>query len=547
MKKFKWTGTLFVIATLIYSIPAHATRITVTTTQEGVLIGDRQCTLAEAILEANTTGASQGDCMSGEGADFIDIPAGNYILTRPYAGLNGLPPLQSPITIQGSSAGESIITRASGAAKPFRILEISPTAPQTAIAINSVTIEGGFLEITDNMSQDPIHGAGIYQTGGKLTVNQSRLTRNISKNVNDFAYGGGIYSNASLTVTHTIISDNVAYLGAGIYSGSKEGSARLDVRDAIISGNRVWSEFGEGGGIYSMGLLAISDSTLTENEASYGGAVTSVAYTGDTRRNPKTIYHSTIRNSTFSGNKATQGGAVSYGHQYAPLLPTAVIAQSNFYQNTAMDGGAVYDVSKQLDIQNTTFAYNSASIMCRIIISTDNPDTPEEEPTEEEDRLCGSGGAMMVSGYHTTITNTTIAYNEAEDYGGGLELNNYQMRAHAEVALGNVILTENIALQEGGDCYQAGQGATFSIASLGNNLVTEASSCIGFISSDLLGIDAELGSYIKSDTAGQSHFPLLDTSPAIDAGNNDNCPTRDQLGNARDQSCDIGAIEYINL
>ena len=44
---------------------------------------------------------------------------------------------------------------------------------------------------------------------------------------------------------------------------------------------------------------------------------------------------------------------------------------------------------------------------------------------------------------------------------------------------------------------------------------------------------------------GHGHFPLLQTSPAIDVGDDDICPDTDQLGQPRvGQHCDIGAIEF---
>jgi len=43
---------------------------------------------------------------------------------------------------------------------------------------------------------------------------------------------------------------------------------------------------------------------------------------------------------------------------------------------------------------------------------------------------------------------------------------------------------------------------------------------------------------------GHGHFPLLEGSPAIDAGNDAFCPSTDQLGQPRVGVCDIGAIEF---
>jgi hypothetical protein len=54
-----------------------------------------------------------------------------------------------------------------------------------------------------------------------------------------------------------------------------------------------------------------------------------------------------------------------------------------------------------------------------------------------------------------------------------------------------------------------------------------------------------LNAFTTGDGApGHGHFPLLQNSQAIDAGNDAACPTTDQLGQLRVGQCDIGAIEF---
>jgi hypothetical protein len=60
--------------------------------------------------------------------------------------------------------------------------------------------------------------------------------------------------------------------------------------------------------------------------------------------------------------------------------------------------------------------------------------------------------------------------------------------------------------------------------------------------------DPGVGSLSDNGSPGNGYFPLLDTSPAIDSGNNDVCLNNpplatDQIGNPRVGLCDIGAIE----
>jgi len=83
-----------------------------------------------------------------------------------------------------------------------------------------------------------------------------------------------------------------------------------------------------------------------------------------------------------------------------------------------------------------------------------------------------------------------------------------------------------------------------SISSLGNNLVGTVAGCgISLLSSDLSG-EPYLDSFTDAGLPGAGHYPLLPTSPLINAANNSACSVADQLGQPRVGQCDIGSIEY---
>jgi hypothetical protein len=82
------------------------------------------------------------------------------------------------------------------------------------------------------------------------------------------------------------------------------------------------------------------------------------------------------------------------------------------------------------------------------------------------------------------------------------------------------------------------------ITSRGNNLIGDIRECgITLLSTDLTG-DPGLGTFSDNGTPGNGHFPLLAGSQAINAGNDASCSERDQIGNKRIGSCDVGAIEF---
>ena len=92
---------------------ATAATITVTTNNPNIA-SDGQCSLIEAIVNANNDAATHPDCAAGSGADTIVLPANVNIMLNTVYGLPtqvsqfctpiGLPPITSRITIEGNGA-----------------------------------------------------------------------------------------------------------------------------------------------------------------------------------------------------------------------------------------------------------------------------------------------------------------------------------------------------------------------------------------------------------------------------------------------------------
>ena len=88
---------------------ATAATITITTSDPSI-IADGQCSLIEAIINANNDAPTFPDCASGRGADTIVLPSNaNVILSAVntssyFGGPAGLPIITSQITIEGNGA-----------------------------------------------------------------------------------------------------------------------------------------------------------------------------------------------------------------------------------------------------------------------------------------------------------------------------------------------------------------------------------------------------------------------------------------------------------
>jgi hypothetical protein len=215
-----------------------------------------------------------------------------------------------------------------------------------------------------------------------------------------------------------------------------------------------------------------------------------------------------VSNTTISGNTAGYGGGI-FNEGGASL----VVSNSTVRGNTVASGdkaGAIYN-SGTLTLVNTTINGNSAP--------------------------SGTGGAIRAnSSGSLTIVNSTISGNSAT-YGGGIAIN----PGTTNPTLSNTILSGNSA-GTGPDCYG-------SITSQGNNLVQNTGSCTGFGSSDLQGVNPQLGSLQSNGGPNWTMAPAAG-SPVIDAGNDATCAASpvnnvDERGVARPAGahCDIGAYE----
>ena len=118
---------------------------------------------------------------------------------------------------------------------------------------------------SQNMATSPSPG-GAIRSLGPLVVHDSSLLGNSTSGVSD---GGAIYSFDTLTITGSTLHGNTTGDGGAIFHA---GIANvLTLTNSTLSGNT--ASLGEGGAIYSQGILNISNSTLSNNTAAYGGGV----------------------------------------------------------------------------------------------------------------------------------------------------------------------------------------------------------------------------------------------------------------------------------
>ncbi len=296
----KWAMPLTAAALLLAltSAPLHAANLTVAAGAAGINSGDG-CSLVEAIFNSNNDMPTYAECLAGNGADTIILPANatlnysaEYLPTSSVC--TALPAIASPITIQGNGA---TIQRASGASVPFRLVGVASFGNLT---LNNATLANGLSVV-----------GGALFNNGTTTLNHSTVSGNTATN------GGGIANLGTLTLNHSVVNGNTGQemsLGGSCGSlfafpsgGGILNLGTLVLNNSTVSGN---TNTGSGGGIlnaqyYSYygpigGLLTLNNSTLTGNSTSVGVGGGIAFYSGTMDLNKSII----------SGNSAPSQGEI---------------------------------------------------------------------------------------------------------------------------------------------------------------------------------------------------------------------------------------------
>ncbi len=283
------------------SSAVHAASISVDSTADNLVAGDGNCTLREAIRNANNDSDSTGgDCAAGSGSDTIHVPVGTYVLsiagTDENSSATGDLDIRGSVTIVGAGAVNTIIDGA-GLDHVFHVV----SAISNIVEIANLTIENGAAT----------EGGGVFNFA-TLTISNSVIRNNTA-----VTGGGGIRNAGSLTIINSTVSNNV--------SGSN-GGGLISYRTPTNS-------------------LYVSGSTFSRNSAgNVGGAFS------------KQSEPATIINSTFSGNSAGgHGGAFG---TLGPVTLDHVTITGN--SSGAQDSSAIASSTGELVLKNTLVAGNSA-------------------------------------------------------------------------------------------------------------------------------------------------------------------------------------------
>jgi CSLREA domain-containing protein len=483
--------------------PSNTEGAMLVTTLEDELNSDGDCSLREAITAANDNTAVDA-CPAGDAVitDTITFDVAGTITVSSQLSVTAGGPLEID--------GGGVITTSGG--ETTRVWWVES---DSELILQRLAVVNG--QITDD-------GAGLYNNYGNVTIINSTFSENTS-----WTYGGGIYSDGSLIINDSTFSGNYADFGGGIWG------ITITITNSTFSGN-----FAEtGGGISSHRSLIINDSIFSGNSAkNIGGAISGG--------------NMTLTNNTFSGNIAgfQAGGIYSFG--------IMTITDSIFFRNTADYGGGIYSQdSLTITIVNSTFSDNSVDDMGGGIYcdcKTGGYMTITNS-TFSGNSAGIAGGGIFNSGI-STITNSTFSVNTADLNGGGIYNENYLYIINSTFSgnsanegggvAGSAVLTNTIIANSlsGGDCFG-------SITDGGYNLDSDGTCGLDPANGSLPNTNPMLGPL--QDNGGPTWTrALLPDSPAIDAGDDAQCPPTDQRGVIRPIDgdhdgaavCDIGSYEF---
>jgi uncharacterized repeat protein (TIGR01451 family)/CSLREA domain-containing protein len=585
---------------LASTLPAGAATFDVATFTDE-LTTNSQCSLREAIVNANNNAQTYADCPAGEAGtvamDVINLPAGTYNLT--LAGVDELcenpayytgtgaatactnigtegDPVYVPTITSDARKGDLDITddltingdpdtlttvqwsAATADDDPLtgdRIFHVAVPAGTTAnigsVIIQDLTVvngqvgmiattpPGGDLVIPDDVNAYDIEvvntTAGsieIWQfrrMGGAIALGAGHGVVLYEEKLHgpDAPSGGGVdmgpfpggkpgeeegYSIENVTLNRVVaISSWSGADGGGIYS-----AAPANINQSVISGN---TSNANGGGIYNDAVLSISDTLIGKvfdpdtllaspelgnpNVGENGGGMFDTG-----------AHTTTIVSSAINGNEAIGGGGIA-----ARALIQVNITNSTVSGNTGTDVGGGITTNGTINLQNVTVANN--------IATTDAP---------------GGGGGLNSFGQGTYSFNNTIISGNSK-YSGGEEGDPVLVSSNCGCSGGSVTCPPGRMNSQG---YNLVDDATCDLDQAGDKASTDP----------LLVALADNGGLTETHAITHSSVIAEDPdSPAIDTGDNNNCPNNDQRGSIRPadgdgdgvKECDIGAFELFEL
>ncbi len=506
-------AALVTIATATMS--AQAATIVVNGSDDTIHAGN--CSLRAAIASMNSA-SLQGACSNTGAAfgsgDLITFAPGVTTITLNDAVANSLTISANTLIIDG--AGVVIVERPAAAVNLFRILTHTGTG---TLSLLGLTIRNGVTNTAN------ARGGGVF-SAGSLSIQNSLLEANQTRGTS--SGGGAVHADGNVEIANSRIRNN-STTGGSSPGGAILTFAFLLVSNSTVDGNQTSGAGSNGGALASgNGVGAALDliSSRLESNAVTNGALSqsrgggAIAF-GVTR----------ILNSIVANNSASVGFSTGEGGGVFAFAGGATVEQSTFVGNEAATGGALslFSSASTSTITNSTFVGNRAN----------SPVTNG-----------GLGGAIYNLSA-LTVRNSTLLQNTTTGLGGGIFNNNGSLALQSTIVANS---TSQSAASPAPNVDVQNNSGILNVTGA-NNLVrvtANATMPAGTLMSDpLLAALADNGCFAPAGASGTTQCPqtMLPTasSPTINAGNNIAGSLSDQRGSGFARvlggQADIGAIE----
>ncbi|KZX12129.1 beta strand repeat-containing protein [Methanobrevibacter filiformis] len=259
----------------------------------------------------------------------------------------------------------------------------------------------------------------------------------------------------------------------------------------------------DGGAIYNNGTnFSVTNSTFTNNNASYGGAIYNYNYNGG---------NVSVRSSSFSGNNASYGGAI-----YNLASVNFSVSNSNFIGNNAIGGGAInnYIYGVNFSVINSTFTGNNAN-GGGAILNENGVNFSVINSSFTNNNASYDGGAIYNAGVNFIVINSSFIGNNASYEGGAINDGGYDFSVINSSFIGNN------ASAGGAICHSGVNFSVINSSFIGNNASYEGGAIYnikgdGFsvINSSFIGNNASAGgvSYNVITYDGGVNFSVINSS-----------------------------------
>ena len=347
---------------------------------------------------ANNTATSKGGAIYNYGIGFV---VGNSTFANNTAEDAGAVYNEGDNSVVGNSTFANNTAEDAGAVYnegDNSVVGNSTFVNNTATSIGGAIINNGKLVVDNSAFEDNAanYYGGAILNNGKLVVDNSAFEDNAAN-----YYGGAIFNWDDLQVTNSAFDgndilvrniramDNVDHGGAAIYNWK---NGKLDISKSNFTNNIKNYKNGDRlvGAVATIGDATISDSYFVNNSGRWGGALSvmggefSIATNfididGTKFVNNSALYggamfvwgsNYSISNSVFDNNSAfgkgnmtpnnNNGGALVVTQGNIPISGT--IINSNFTNNKAQYGGAAWINEGTVDISNSNFINNTATV-----------------------------------------------------------------------------------------------------------------------------------------------------------------------------------------